>query len=99
MSFNYQVSYSSHKETSNLIPGRILNRFSKDLCSIDEVLPGSFLWTLQCWLVILGIVVMICIIEPWLLIPLLVTAVLVYFFLVVFLPVLSQIGKFEANSK
>lgn len=81
------------------ISGRILNRFSKDLGSVDEMLPASLLWALQCWLVILGILIMICMIEPWLLVPLLVVAVLVYFTLVVFLPSLSQIGKLEANSK
>ncbi|XP_018564796.1 multidrug resistance-associated protein 4-like [Anoplophora glabripennis] len=79
--------------------GRILNRFSKDLGSVDEVLPGAFLWALQSWLVIFGSLIMVCVIVPWMLIPLLVAIVVMYFILVIFLPTLLQIVKLEANNR
>lgn len=44
--------------------GRILNRFSKDMGAIDEMLPRSMMEALQILLVMVGILVMVSILNP-----------------------------------
>ncbi|XP_033761066.1 multidrug resistance-associated protein 4-like isoform X2 [Pecten maximus] len=50
--------------------GRILNRFSKDTGHMDDILPITFFDFIQCFLLILGIVLVVCIVNPWVFIPL-----------------------------
>ncbi|EAA08388.5 AGAP003221-PA [Anopheles gambiae str. PEST] len=57
--------------------GRILNRFSKDMGAIDELLPKAMIEAIQILLVMTGILTMITIVNPLLLLPLL-GAVLLY---------------------
>uniref|UniRef100_A0A2C9GW86 Uncharacterized protein n=1 Tax=Anopheles farauti TaxID=69004 RepID=A0A2C9GW86_9DIPT len=57
--------------------GRILNRFSKDMGAIDELLPKAMIEAIQILLVMCGILTMITIVNPLLLLPLL-GAVLLY---------------------
>jgi len=59
--------------------GRIMNRFSKDVGCLDEVLPKTFLMSLQLTLLLLTGVVVPTVTNPWLLcvfLPL--TALIVY---------------------
>jgi len=44
--------------------GRILNRFSKDMGAIDELLPKAKMESIQISLVMIGIFVMIFIVNP-----------------------------------
>lgn len=44
--------------------GRILNRFSKDMGAIDEVLPRMMMDAIQILLVMIGILVMVLIVNP-----------------------------------
>ena len=53
--------------------GRILNRFSKDMGSMDELLPPAFFDVLTIGLTIAGILGVILAVQPWVVIP---TAVL-----------------------
>ncbi|KAJ3221938.1 Multidrug resistance-associated protein 4 [Clydaea vesicula] len=48
--------------------GRLMNRFSKDINIVDEILPACFFDTLQLFLVLLGIFVMTAVIIPAILI-------------------------------
>ncbi|XP_058060711.1 probable multidrug resistance-associated protein lethal(2)03659 [Anopheles bellator] len=57
--------------------GRILNRFSKDMGAIDELLPKAMIEAIQILLVMIGILTMITIVNPLLLVPLF-GAVLLY---------------------
>ncbi|KAM8705385.1 hypothetical protein ACLKA7_009792 [Drosophila subpalustris] len=57
--------------------GRILNRFSKDLGQVDEILPSVMMDVMQIFLCILGIIVVLCIVNVW---YLLVTFILVCIF-------------------
>uniref|UniRef100_A0A2M4AEM2 Putative abc transporter c family member n=1 Tax=Anopheles triannulatus TaxID=58253 RepID=A0A2M4AEM2_9DIPT len=50
--------------------GRILNRFSKDMGAIDELLPKAMIEAIQILLVMIGILTMIAIVNPLLLLPL-----------------------------
>lgn len=78
--------------------GRILNRFSKDVESIDDALHQALLWTFQIYLVVVGILIMTCVVNPWMLIGLSVTTVVCYYIMALFLPTLLKILKLEANS-
>ncbi|XP_039765461.1 multidrug resistance-associated protein 4-like isoform X1 [Pararge aegeria] len=49
--------------------GRILNRFSKDMGAVDEVLPSALLDVLQIGLSLIGIVVVVGVVNYWLLLP------------------------------
>ncbi|KRT78583.1 ABC transporter ATP-binding protein, partial [Oryctes borbonicus] len=49
--------------------GRILNRFSKDMGAIDELLPSALIDCLQIGLTLLGIIVVVAVVNPWLLLP------------------------------
>ncbi|CAG9768636.1 unnamed protein product [Ceutorhynchus assimilis] len=49
--------------------GRILNRFSKDMGAVDEILPKCTLDSLQVFLVMAGILGMVFIVSPWMIIP------------------------------
>merc|ERR1719357_1721102 len=55
--------------------GRILNRFSKDMGSMDELLPPAFFDVLTIGLNILGILAVILAVRPWVILPTLVLSV------------------------
>jgi len=48
--------------------GRIINRFSKDIGCMDEVLPKTFLMSIQLVLLLLTTVLVPTVTNPWLLI-------------------------------
>ncbi|KAG0357497.1 hypothetical protein BGZ54_000320, partial [Gamsiella multidivaricata] len=48
--------------------GRILNRFSKDMANCDELLPYVFFDTIQIGFMLLGSVVTVCVVNPWIVI-------------------------------
>ncbi|ORZ08815.1 P-loop containing nucleoside triphosphate hydrolase protein [Lobosporangium transversale] len=45
--------------------GRVLNRFSKDMALCDELLPVVFFEAIQTGFMLLGSVVTVCIVNPW----------------------------------
>ncbi|XP_077867141.1 ATP-binding cassette sub-family C member 4-like [Saccoglossus kowalevskii] len=49
--------------------GRILNRFSRDIGFMDDLLPWCFFDFVQCALLSLGIVIVAGVINPWVFIP------------------------------
>ncbi|XP_074027104.1 probable multidrug resistance-associated protein lethal(2)03659 isoform X2 [Leptinotarsa decemlineata] len=49
--------------------GRILNRFSKDLGAVDELLPNAFIDTVQLMLNLVGAIIVVSFVEPYLLVP------------------------------
>ncbi|KAF9904913.1 hypothetical protein EC991_002213 [Linnemannia zychae] len=48
--------------------GRVLNRFSKDMSLVDELLPYVFFDATQIGFMLLGSVVTVCVVNPWILI-------------------------------
>ncbi|KAG0267214.1 hypothetical protein DFQ27_008995 [Actinomortierella ambigua] len=48
--------------------GRVLNRFSKDMANTDELLPYTFFDSAQILLMLFGSIVVVCIVNPWVLI-------------------------------
>lgn len=59
--------------------GRILNRFSKDMGQVDEILPSIMIDVIQIFLSLFGIIIVIAIVNPWYIIPTAIIFVLFYF--------------------
>ncbi|KAL4705012.1 hypothetical protein ACJJTC_009800 [Scirpophaga incertulas] len=79
--------------------GRILNRFSKDMGVVDEILPRMYLDSIQVTMVMLGILVMVAIVSPLMLVTTAVCAVLMYFWTMVYLSTAQAIKRVEGVSK
>ncbi|XP_076312434.1 ATP-binding cassette sub-family C member 4-like isoform X1 [Tachypleus tridentatus] len=58
--------------------GRILNRFSKDLGTIDDLLPPTALDMTYIFLNLIGILVIVCIVSPWIALPTLILTFIFY---------------------
>ncbi|KAF5273654.1 hypothetical protein FQR65_LT04654 [Abscondita terminalis] len=58
--------------------GRVLNRFSKDLSIVDDALPTFSLIALRIFSNAIGVLVVICIITPWFIIPTVVVCLLFF---------------------
>ncbi|XP_015437285.1 PREDICTED: multidrug resistance-associated protein 4-like [Dufourea novaeangliae] len=58
--------------------GTIMNRFSKDVGSMDDLLPKVTLDTVQTFLVIIGSCIMIAIINYWMILPLIILLFCIY---------------------
>ena len=59
--------------------GRILNRFSKDIGCMDDLLPGQSLWAVQCCLYFLSATVLPAVTNVWLFISCIpLTALFIY---------------------
>ncbi|XP_064455602.1 ATP-binding cassette sub-family C member 4-like [Ornithodoros turicata] len=59
--------------------GRIQNRFAKDLGTIDDLLPVTGLDITFIFLNLLGVLVVVAVISPWIIIPTLILFVIFYF--------------------
>ncbi|KAH8278915.1 hypothetical protein KR018_011001 [Drosophila ironensis] len=79
--------------------GRILNRFSKDLGQIDEILPSVMLDVVQIFLFLTGIIVVICITNPYYLLLSLGLAVTFYFIREFYLKTSRDVKRLEAVAR
>ncbi|XP_071570690.1 ATP-binding cassette subfamily C member 4-like isoform X2 [Temnothorax nylanderi] len=79
--------------------GRILNRFSKDMGTMDELLPRVMLEALQVFCIVCGILTMETIINQWILIPIAVLSVLFYFVTIFYLRIAQNVKRLECISK
>lgn len=84
---------------NNNSSGRILNRFSKDMGSIDEALPGVMLDVMQIGLTLIGIIVIVSSVNPWLLIPTVLIGVLFYLFRSFYIRTSRSVKRLEGVSK
>ncbi|CAG5018055.1 unnamed protein product [Parnassius apollo] len=73
--------------------GRILNRFSKDMGTVDEMLPRMILDSLQVFMVMLGILVMVAIVNPYMLLTTAVCGVFMYMWTMVYLSTAQAIKR------
>ncbi|CAH1105143.1 unnamed protein product [Psylliodes chrysocephalus] len=84
----------------NLNPsGRILNRFSKDIGTLDEILPMTLLDTVQIGLSVAAISLVIGSLTVWIFIPTLLIGVLFYIMRVVFLETSRDIKRVESVTR
>ncbi|CAH1098768.1 unnamed protein product [Psylliodes chrysocephalus] len=79
--------------------GRILNRFSKDMGAIDEILPRAQFDSLQIFLVMFGILTMAFIVTPMMMVPTIVLGIIFYWFRVVYLKCAQAIKRLEGTSR
>ncbi|XP_019893676.2 probable multidrug resistance-associated protein lethal(2)03659 [Musca domestica] len=79
--------------------GRILNRFAKDLGQVDEVLPGVMMDVIQIFLAILGIVVVLCIVNPWYLLATALLGIVFYFMRSFYLNTSRDVKRLEAITR
>lgn len=76
-----------------------MNRFSKDLGAMDEMLPRALLETIQMYLSMISILLLNALALPWTLIP---TAVLVFIFVFLlkwYLNAAQAVKRLESTSE
>lgn len=78
--------------------GRILNRFSKDMGQVDEILPSVMIDVIQIFLSLGGIIVVVAVVNYWFLIPTLIIGVIFYFLRNFYLMSSRNIKRMEATS-
>ncbi|KAI2474069.1 ATP binding cassette (ABC) protein subfamily C member, provisional [Diabrotica virgifera virgifera] len=79
--------------------GRILNRFSKDIGSIDEALPRTLLDTVQIGLMAIANSFVIGTLTVWILIPTILTAILFYFLRKVYVSTSRNVKRVESVTR
>ncbi|XP_045542487.1 ATP-binding cassette subfamily C member 4 isoform X2 [Papilio machaon] len=79
--------------------GRVLNRFSKDMGAVDEVLPSALLDVLQIGLSLIGIVVVVATVNWWLLVPTLAIGVIFYGLRIIYLSSSRSIKRLEGVTR
>ncbi|ERL93480.1 hypothetical protein D910_10770 [Dendroctonus ponderosae] len=84
-----------HQNTS----GRILNRFSKDLGQVDELLPNAFIDTVQLMLTLVGSICVVCTINTWFLLPVSLMMVLFYFLRKFYLKTSRSVKRLEGIAR
>lgn len=79
--------------------GRILNRFSKDMGQVDEILPSVMIDVIQIFLQLAGIIVVIAVVNPWFIIPTVCIGIIFYYLRWYYLSASRNIKRVEATSK
>lgn len=79
--------------------GRILNRFSKDMGAVDELLPKAMLDAIQVFLVMFGILMMVFIVTPWMIALAIVLGVVFFWFRLVYLRSAQTIKRLEGVTR
>ncbi|XP_049951742.1 ATP-binding cassette sub-family C member 4-like [Schistocerca serialis cubense] len=79
--------------------GRVLNRFSKDMGAIDELLPRAMLDATQIFLVMTGILVMVVIVNYYFLVIILIIGPLFYKMREIYLRTAQDIKRLEGTTR
>ncbi|XP_037923052.1 probable multidrug resistance-associated protein lethal(2)03659 [Hermetia illucens] len=79
--------------------GRILNRFSKDMGQVDEILPSVMMDVIQIFLSLAGIVVVVVVVNVWFLIPTVIMGVIFYNLRNFYLQTSRNIKRMEAVTR
>ncbi|KAL7740941.1 hypothetical protein ACLKA6_014096 [Drosophila palustris] len=79
--------------------GRILNRFSKDMGQVDEILPAVMMDVIQIFLSLGGIVIVIAVVNPLFLIPTSVLVLIFYQLRTFYLKTSRNIKRLEAITR
>nr|UMW71136.1 ABC transporter subfamily C2 [Spodoptera frugiperda] len=79
--------------------GRVLNRFSKDMGAMDELLPRSMLETVQMYLSLASVLVLNAIALPWTLIPTTVLMFIFVFLLKWYINAAQAVKRLEGTTK
>lgn len=79
--------------------GRILNRFSKDMGQVDEILPSVMIDVIQIFLQLGGIIIVIAVVNYYFIIPTIIVGIIFYYLRVYYLSSSRNIKRIEATSK
>ncbi|XP_025264055.1 multidrug resistance-associated protein 4 [Camponotus floridanus] len=79
--------------------GRILNRFSKDIGTVDEILPRTMIEALQIFIVMIGIITQVLIINWWILFPTIIMSILYNEIRKFYISTAQTIKRLEGNAK
>uniref|UniRef100_A0A3P8ZF49 Multidrug resistance-associated protein 4 n=1 Tax=Esox lucius TaxID=8010 RepID=A0A3P8ZF49_ESOLU len=79
--------------------GRILNRFSKDIGHLDSLLPWTFVDFIQVFLQILGVIIVVASVIPWVLIPVVPLLIIFLFLRHYFLQTSRDIKRLESTTR
>lgn len=79
--------------------GRILNRFAKDLGSVDELLPRGFFDSAQAFGQIIGSLIVAMIVNPWLGIPTVIVGIMCLLLRKVFLKTSKNLKRIEGIAR
>nr|XP_006820924.1 PREDICTED: multidrug resistance-associated protein 4-like [Saccoglossus kowalevskii] len=79
--------------------GRILNRFSRDIGYMDEVLPKLIFDFIQPNFAVCGSIILACVINPWVLIPAIPMVPLVMYIRSYYLQTSRDIKRFEGTTR
>ncbi|KAK9869832.1 hypothetical protein WA026_003561 [Henosepilachna vigintioctopunctata] len=93
------ISVATMNFFNNNQAGRILNRFSKDMGSVDELLPTALIDCLQIGLTLLGIIAVIGVVSPLLLIPTTVMGVIFYLLRAFYLSTSRNVKRLEGVTR
>lgn len=78
--------------------GRIINRFSKDLGLVDEILPFTMIDLIQIFFQMFGMVVVVATINYYFLIPVMIIGIIFYYLRDFYLKSSMDIKRIEATS-
>ncbi|XP_062142485.1 probable multidrug resistance-associated protein lethal(2)03659 [Drosophila sulfurigaster albostrigata] len=79
--------------------GRILNRFSKDMGQVDEILPAVMMDVIQIFLSLGGIVIVIAVVNPMFLIPTMFLVIIFYQLRTFYLKTSRNVKRLEAITR
>nr|XP_034841109.1 multidrug resistance-associated protein 4-like [Maniola hyperantus] len=79
--------------------GRVLNRFSKDMGAMDEILPRSILESIQMYLFVASVLVLNALALPYTLIPTAILLVIFVFLLKWYLNAAQAVKRLESTTK
>ncbi|KAJ8684018.1 hypothetical protein QAD02_019810 [Eretmocerus hayati] len=79
--------------------GRILNRFSKDMGTVDTRLPQTIIDVSQIFLYAFFVIGIVASVNPWFLIPAAVLAVIAYFFRIFYIRTSRSIKRLEGVTR
>uniref|UniRef100_G5E701 Multidrug resistance-associated protein 4 n=1 Tax=Loxodonta africana TaxID=9785 RepID=G5E701_LOXAF len=79
--------------------GRILNRFSKDIGHMDDLLPLTFLDFIQTFLQVVGVVAVAIAVIPWVAIPLIPLAIIFFVLRRYFLKTSRDVKRLESTTR
>ncbi|KAM6442960.1 ATP-binding cassette sub-family C member 2 isoform 1-T1 [Liasis olivaceus] len=79
--------------------GRIVNRFAKDIFTVDESIPMSFRSWMSCFFMILSTLVIICLATPYFTIVTVPLGILYYFILQFYVATSRQLRRLDSVSR
>uniref|UniRef100_A0A5F8HI53 Multidrug resistance-associated protein 4 n=1 Tax=Monodelphis domestica TaxID=13616 RepID=A0A5F8HI53_MONDO len=79
--------------------GRILNRFSKDIGHLDDLLPLTFLDFIQTFLQVIGVIAVAVAVIPWIILPLIPLAIIFTFLRRYFLETSRDVKRLESTTR